>query len=217
MKKTGSPAPSRKARGRPRSFDREAALAAAMEVFWRSGYEGASLAELTEAMGINPPSLYAAFGDKERLFLEALDRYLAARGTSCPYGDEPTAHGAVERLLTYLAEDLTASGHPRGCMMLLAAATAGTGSPAMHAALARHRAEGRARLRERIQRGIEEGDVRADIDAGALADFYSTVVAGMSTQAREGATRRSLLATVAHAMAAFPSRREQKSRRGLPA
>jgi len=207
MKKTAAP---RKPRGRPRSFDREAALAAAMEVFRQRGFEGASLAELTEAMGINPPSLYAAFGDKERLFVEALERYVAARGDACPYGDEPTARGAIERLLTYIAEDLTASGHPRGCLMMLAAATAGSGCPAIQATLARHRAEARTRLRERIQRGIDEGDVRADIDAGALADFYATVIAGMATQAREGASRRSLLAAVSHAMAAFPERRARR-------
>ena len=207
MKKPAAPP---RSRGRPRSFDRDAALAAAMEVFWRRGYDGASLAELTEAMGINPPSLYAAFGDKERLFLEALERYLAARGSACPYGDEPTARGAVERLLTYLAEDLTASGHPRGCMMMLAAATAGSGCAALQATLARHRAESRARLRERIQRGIEEGDVRPDVDAGALADFYTTVIAGMAAQAREGASRRSLLAAASHAMAAFPERRARR-------
>jgi AcrR family transcriptional regulator len=204
------PPASRKARGRPRSFDRDAALAAAMEVFWRRGYEGASLAELTEAMGINPPSLYAAFGDKERLFLEALERYLAARGDACPYGDEPTARGAIERLLTYLAEDLTATGHPRGCMLMLAAATAGSGCPAIQATLARHRAEARTRLRDRIQQGIDAGDVRADVDAGALADFYSTVIAGMATQAREGASRRSLMAAASHAMSAFPERRAQR-------
>lgn len=204
------PAPPRKARGRPRSFDREAALAAAMEVFRTRGFEGASLAELTEAMGINPPSLYAAFGDKERLFVEALERYVAARGDACPYGEEPTARGAIERLLTYLADDLTASGHPRGCLVMLAAATAGSGCPAIQATLARHRAEARTRLRDRIQRGIDEGDVRAEVDAGALADFYATVIAGMATQAREGASRRSLLAAVAHAMAAFPERRARR-------
>src|SRR5258706_15799806 len=84
-------APSPKPRGRPRSFDRDTALERAMEVFWRFGFEGASLHDLTEAMGINPPSLYAAFGDKEGLFLEAVERYQAKRGDACPYADAPTA------------------------------------------------------------------------------------------------------------------------------
>src|SRR5689334_20346799 len=96
----------RKPRGRPRSFDREAALGKAMDVFWAKGYEGTSISDLTNAMGINPPSLYAAFGDKEHLFLEAIERYQRARGASCPYCDEPTARAAIEKLLNYMAEDL---------------------------------------------------------------------------------------------------------------
>src|SRR5512138_3569574 len=86
-----------KPRGRPRSFDRDAALDAAVKVFWSRGYEGASLAELTEAMGINPPSLYAAFGDKEGLFLEAAARYEAQLRDACPYAEEPTARESVEK------------------------------------------------------------------------------------------------------------------------
>src|SRR6266702_5721205 len=93
----GKPA---KPRGRPREFDREAALEQAIDVFWRHGYEATSVSDLTAAMGINPPSLYAAFGDKEKLFLEAVERYRSNQGESCPYAGEPTARGAVERLLT---------------------------------------------------------------------------------------------------------------------
>ena len=194
----------RKPRGRPRSFDREAALERAMEVFWKRGYEAASISDLTEAMGINPPSLYAAFGDKERLFLEAVERYQAKRGVSCPYADEATARGAIEKLLTYMAEELTASTHPRGCMMMMAATTATNASPELQAALARSRAESRERMRARIDAGIRAGDVPEGTDSGSLADFYSALVAGMSMQARDGASRKSLLATVARGMAIFP-------------
>ncbi len=201
---TAAQAP-RKVRGRPRSFDREMALAAAIEVFWRKGYEGTSICDLTEAMGINPPSLYSAFGDKEHLFLEAIESYQKARGDSCPYGDEPTARGAVERLLTYMATELTAACHPRGCMMAMAAATATSSSPELQAALAERRAASRECLRARIKRGIADGDVPAGTDAGALADFYSTVLNGMSHQARDGASRRNLLATVETAMRAWPA------------
>src|SRR5438309_9989401 len=110
-----------KPRGRPREFDREAALEQAIDVFWRHGYEAASISDLTAAMGINPPSLYAAFGDKERLFLEAASRYEASQGDSCPYCEEPTARGAFEKLLRYMAEELTSTTHPRGCMLMMAA------------------------------------------------------------------------------------------------
>jgi TetR/AcrR family transcriptional regulator, copper-responsive repressor len=193
-----------KPRGRPRSFDRDAALEAALQVFWEKGYEAASLSDLTEAMGINPPSLYAAFGDKEKLFLEAARKYAQARGSSCPYVDEPTARGAIERLLTYMARDLTEASHPRGCMMMMAAATVTDTSPQLQKALADMRTGARDRLKERIKQGIAEGDVPAGADANALADFFSAVMTGMSMQARDGASRRSLLATVEQAMSIFP-------------
>ncbi len=194
-----------KPRGRPRSFDREAALDAAMEVFWRKGYEATSISDLTGAMGINPPSLYAAFGDKERLFMTAIERYSEERGESCPYACEPTARGAIQRLLTYMAHVLTGGDHPRGCMMMMAAATSANASEMMQKALAAKRAAGRDSMKARIRQGIKEGDVPAGTDPGALADFFSTVVAGMSMQARDGATRKSLLVTVDNAMLAFPA------------
>jgi len=193
-------------RGRPRLFDRDAALDAAMQVFWVKGYEGASIAALTEAMGINPPSLYAAFGDKEQLFLEAVERYVNARVDSCPYAAEPTARAAMERLLTYMAQELTETAtHPSGCMMAMAAATSANASPKLQKALADMRAAGRERIRARIKRGIADGDVPSGTDAGALADFYSAILTGMSQQARDGASRRSLLATVERAMSLFPA------------
>ncbi len=138
-------------------------------------------------MGINPPSLYAAFGDKDRLFLAAVERYQARAGESCPYSDEPTARGAVERLLAYMATQLTESGHPRGCLMMMAASTSGSASEALQKALTEKRANARERMRLRIKE-----------------DFYSTLMAGMSQQARDGATRKSLLATVERAMRLFP-------------
>jgi AcrR family transcriptional regulator len=199
------PAATPKPRGRPRSFDRDAALDAAMEVFWRKGYEATSISDLTDAMGINPPSLYAAFGDKEQLFMAAIERYSDERGESCPYACEPTARGAIQRLLTYMANELTGSGHPRGCMMMMAATTSSNASEVLQKALAAKRAGARESMKGRIRQGIKEGDVPADTDAGALADFFSTVVAGMSMQARDGASRKSLLATVDNAMLAFPA------------
>ncbi|HEX4779896.1 MAG TPA: TetR/AcrR family transcriptional regulator [Usitatibacter sp.] len=202
-----------KARGRPRSFDRESALAAAMDVFWKKGFEAASISDLTEAMGINPPSLYAAFGDKEQLFLEAMERYERSRGDSCPYSDEATARAAIERLLTYMATDLTGSDHPRGCMMLMAVATSANASARLKKAVTDKRVAAREHLRARIKRGIEEGDVPRGADASALADFYSTVMNGMAMMARDGVSRRSLLATVEQAMQLFPASSARGKRR----
>jgi AcrR family transcriptional regulator len=201
---TGAQGKARKARGRPRSFDREAALEAAMAVFWEKGYEAASISDLTEAMGVNPPSLYAAFGDKEKLFLAAVDRYLEERRRSCPYADEPTARASMELLLTYMAHELTEPCHPRGCLMMMASATTGSASAVLQKALANERSWGRERIRDRIRRGIAEGDVPRGTDANALTDFYVTIITGMGMQARDGASRRSLLATVGRAMQLFP-------------
>jgi TetR/AcrR family transcriptional regulator, copper-responsive repressor len=210
MKKTlSAPAPAaapKRPRGRPRSFDRDQALLQAMEVFWKKGFEATSVADLTEAMGINPPSLYAAFGDKEKLFLEAVDRYQARRGESCQYCEEATARAAVEKLLLYLADELCGSDHPRGCLLQMAEATAGESSAKLKAALQAKRMASRAMLKARIDRGIREGDVPEGTDAAALTDFYVTIIAGMSMRARDGATRKSLLATVANAMRLWPTR-----------
>jgi len=203
--KAGPAGASKRPRGRPRSFDREAALAAAMDVFWEKGFEATSITDLTRAMDINPPSLYAAFGDKEKLFLEAVQRYARTRGESCPYYAEPTAREAIEKLLTYMAEELTANSHPRGCLIMMAAATSANASEAMQKLLAQQRSASREMLRNRIKQGIQEGDVPAGTDASALADFYATILTGMSLQARDGTSRKSLLATVAQAMAVFPA------------
>src|SRR5258706_2744236 len=141
-----------KPRGRPLSFDREAALQKAMHVFWERGYEAASIADLTSAMGITPPSLYTAFGDKEHLFLEAIEAYGKGPGGfgARALAEEPTARGAVQRLLVEAAAELTQDCHPLGCMMVCSVA-------AVHvqAALTRRRALGVESMQARIQRGID--------------------------------------------------------------
>src|SRR5437899_8096676 len=119
MKRTDASAP--RARGRPRGFDRDAALERAIEVFWRQGYEGTSVADLTRAMRINPPSLYAAFGDKERLYLEALARYQQGRRDELGplLSEAPTARQAIERLLHEAARLYAQPDAPSGCMLML--------------------------------------------------------------------------------------------------
>lgn len=192
-----------KPRGRPRSFDREAALDAAMQVFWEKGFEGASINDLTAAMGVNPPSLYAAFGDKESLFLATIEHYASSRSDQvCP--DHPTAKKAIEAYLRFKVDILTGSGHPRGCMLMVAFFTAANASPKLQQVLAMKRAQAREYLKERIKRGIREGDVPAGTDAEELADFYTAIVGGLAQQARDGATLRSLLATVERALTLLP-------------
>ncbi len=196
--------PARRPRGRPRSFDREQALDRAMDVFWSKGFEGASLSDLTEAMGINPPSLYAAFGDKEGLFVEAVRRYHARLQGTCPYQEQPTAREAVARLLTDLASIFTDPSHPRGCLAVMAATTSASSSPKLQELLAEQRGQAKARLRARIERGVKEGELPADTDVGALTNFYAAVINGMSLQARDGVSRKGLLAMVDTAMRAWP-------------
>jgi AcrR family transcriptional regulator len=197
-----------KARGRPLSFDRDKALEDAMHVFWERGYEAASISELTAAMGITPPSLYTAFGDKEHLFLEAIERYATSGpggGAPRALAEEPIARRAIERLLEEAAEELTRSCHPAGCMVVTAATNCSVASAHVQAALAKRRAASEAGIRHRIEQGIREGELPPDTDAAALANFYTTVLQGMSIQARDGASCASLLATATAAMRAWPT------------
>jgi AcrR family transcriptional regulator len=199
-------APGPKPRGRPLSFDRDVALEKAMHVFWERGYEGASVADLTAAMGITPPSLYTAFGDKERLFLEAMEAYGKGPGGfgARALAEEPTARAAIERLLREGAAQLTDAHHPHGCMMVMATTNCSIASGHVQALVAKKRALYVKSMAERIQQGIEAGELPADTDALALANFYSTVYQGMSMQAKDGASRHSLLANVEMAMRSWP-------------
>jgi AcrR family transcriptional regulator len=204
--KLAAPDKPAKTRGRPLSFDREAALESAMHVFWEHGYEGATIAELTGAMGITPPSLYTAFGDKEKLFWEAIERYVDGPGSGIPraLAEEPTARGAVERFLREAAHEQTQASHPRGCMVAMAAMNCSVASAHIQAALVKRRAAAEAGIRDRIARGVRERELPAGTDAAALARLFTAVYGGMSMQAKDGATRAQLLATVEAAMRAWP-------------
>lgn len=194
-------------RGRPREFDRDAALAKAMTLFWERGYEGAAIGDLAEAMGINRPSLYAAFGCKEALFREAMDLY--DRVESVPLqkllDDAPTACAGVEATLRYNAEAYSDTTRPRGCFVVLASIIGTPESADVRAALAAARAAGEKALFDRIERGRAEGDVAAGADAKLVAAFYTTVMHGLSIQARDGVDRQGLDAIVTAAMAAWPA------------
>jgi AcrR family transcriptional regulator len=209
---TAAPA---KPRGRPLSFDREAALENAMHVFWERGYEAASISDLTAAMGITPPSLYTAFGDKERLFLEAIERYALGPGSAGPRAlkEEPTARRAIERWLHEAADELTRPCHPKGCMVVMATTNCSVAAEHVQLALTKRRAAAMANIQSRIQSGIDQGELPADTDATALANFYGTIYQGMSMQAKDGATRASLMATVDAAMRSWPAPAKRASRK----
>jgi AcrR family transcriptional regulator len=191
-------------RGRPRGFDRAEALHRAMEVFWEHGYDGTSIGELTAAMGIRPPSLYAAFGSKEALFREAVALYEEQEGdpTLRAMGDAPTAAAGVEALLRANVLAYTDSDRPTGCMIVLAATTYTPSTAGIRDFLAEQRRSATAAVRDRFARGQADGDVPPGADIDALAAYVSTVQFGMSLQARDGATRDELSAVVDRAMVA---------------
>ena len=192
-------------RGRPRSFDRDAALRWAMEVFWVKGYEGASISDLTGAMGIGSPSLYAAFGSKEALFRKAIDLYGRIEGPEIwdVVENAPDARAAVAGFLTATAHSFSRPGKPRGCMVVLSQLNATEASASVCAALRENRAQGQSGLEARLRRAVDDGELPPSVDVAALAAFYLTVQQGMSIQARDGASEDKLLSVAKGAMAAW--------------
>src|SRR5690606_2629003 len=181
-------------RGRPRGFDREAALRLAMEAFWEHGYEGTSIGDLTARMGIRPPSLYAAFGSKEALFREAVALYEGMEGEPAlaALREAPTAIAGIEAMLRANVCSYTAPDKPKGCMVVLAATTYTPSTEGIRDFLAEQRRAGTAAVRERLERGQAEGDVPPGADTAALAAYVMSVQFGLSLQARDGATREEL-------------------------
>lgn len=192
--------------GRPRAFDRQQALTAAMNVFWERGYEGATLADLTSAMEINRPSLYGTFGNKEELFAEALALYekTEAEKVTKALGEALTARGAIEATLRHNARAYVEEGRPRGCMIVLSLLVGTPESGSVRDLLAERRRFGEDELRERIERGKSEGDVPDDACARHLAAFYTAILQGMSVTARDGADRAELDRIVTTAMDCWP-------------
>jgi AcrR family transcriptional regulator len=193
------------AMGRPRSFDMDKALDQALQVFWRKGYEGSSLADLTEAMGINPPSLYAAFGNKEGLFRKALDRYTADRVYWTEALNAPTARAVVERLLRASADFLTDKCNPGGCLLVQGALSCGEAADPIKKELTMRRATGEVALRERFARAKSEGDLPEGLDPADFARYLMTVLEGMSIQAASGTNREALHRVVDMALRSWPA------------
>lgn len=191
--------------GRPREFDRDAALAKARDAFWSRGYEGVSMADLVERLGIASARIYAAFGSKEALFREAVALYDAGEGgfAARALAEEPTATQAIERSLREAVENCTRKGRPRGCMVVSAATNCAAENEGVREFLADHRRRRTALLRERLERGAAEGELQPEADAQALADHFATILLGIAVQARDGVSRKRLLATIPAAMLAI--------------
>ncbi|MFF4309551.1 TetR/AcrR family transcriptional regulator [Streptomyces sp. NPDC001507] len=192
-------------RGRPRGFDADAALDRAVEVFWRQGYEGASLSDLTEAMGINRTSMYAAYGNKEELFRRAVARYAEA---DMAYARDaltrPTAYAVIEAFLRANADALTRADRPPGCLSVQGGLAEGGDNGHIAAFLAESRLAGERALADRLARAVAEGDLPADTDPSALARYVMVVSEGNAVHATAGAGRAALHATVDIALRAVP-------------
>ena len=176
-----------------------------LQVFWRKGYEGASLADLTKAVGVNRPSLYAAFGDKEALFRKALDRYLDGPAAYTQEAlKEPTARAVVERLLRGATDLNTAPRNPEGCLMVQGALACSEAADSIRQELTACRAAGEAAIRRRLQRAKSDGDLPADVNPADLARYIATVLYGIAVQTAGGASRDELRRVVEMALRSFP-------------
>jgi len=194
------------AAGRPRSFDTDKALDRAMHVFWRKGYEGTSLADLTRAMRINAPSLYAAFGNKEALFGKVMVRYVAGPASYLPKALEaPTARQAIEQVLAGVISLQTADSHPGGCLIVQAAVAAGDGSSRMRKMAIARLAVVEADIRKRLESARAKGDLPRSAKPAELARFVLGTMSGIAVAGATGASRRHLQTIANVALRAWPS------------
>ncbi len=192
--------------GRPRAFDVDWALDQALRVFWEKGYEGASMADLTEAMGINRPSLYAAFGNKESLFRKALDRYAEGPASYVAKAlGAPTAREAAESLLAGAVNVLSDPQNPRGCLSIQSALACGDEAKPVKQELVTVRCDTLKAIQERFERAKTEGEFSADVATDVLARYLSTVIQGMAVQSASGATAGDLRGVAEQAMKAWPA------------
>jgi len=197
----------RACKGRPREFDVDEALAAALRVFWSKGYEGASLTDLTDAMGITRPSLYAAFGNKEALFKKALDLYerekLAYIGEALA---EPTSRKVAEHFLTGALEMQFSECEPRGCLRVISTMNCGAEAESVRTDLIARRASSQKALLERMQLAKDEGDLPAETDVEGITNYLLAILQGMSVQAGSGASKPQLQEVVRTSLAIWPGK-----------
>ena len=193
-------------RGRPREFDVDLALTQALRLFWSKGYEGTSLTDLTEAMGITRPSLYAAFGNKESLFRKALDLYerekLAYIGQAL---DKPTAREVARHLLEGSLANQCSASEPRGCLGVISSVACGPEAESIRAEVLERGRKGHQALIERMKRAAEAGDLPAHVDPEGLTKYLTAILQGMAVQAGAGASREDLQRLVDTTMAIWPS------------
>jgi AcrR family transcriptional regulator len=207
------------ARGRPRTFDPDTALRQALNLFWERGYEGTSLNDLAQAMGIASASIYACFGSKEDLFRKVMTLYGTTSGAPPrrELREQPTARAAIEAMLRATANEITRPDTPHYCMLILAAPTGAVENRTVREFLADRRRGQFSTIKDRLARGVTDADLTAPpASLDAIARYYTTVVQGLSIQARDGATRAELEAVITCAMAAWDTLTSVPATRSAP-
>ena len=196
--------------GRPREFDRDEALAKARDLFWAHGYEGTSISDLVGALGLSSSRIYAAFGTKEELFREAVALYREGEGGAAIRALQAgsTVVESIEGMLRAAIVTYTRPGRPRGCMVVIAAANCSADNAAVMNWLADCRRARTRAIQDRLQKAVEDDELPGAVDVQALADYFSTLVSGFSTQAQDGVPRAKLLATIPIAMRNIPDLRQ---------
>ena len=194
-------------KGRPREFCVDRALAEALRVFWTKGYEGASMADLTDAMGITKPSLYAAFGNKEALFHKALDLYEAEKLEYTRVAlEQPSARAVAEHFMRGALDTQTSSCDPKGCLGVIHSMACGVEAESIKADVLKRRASSQAALVARFERAKADGDIPPHVDVQGLTSYLYAILQGMAVQAGSGATRAELERLVETTLAVWPGR-----------
>ncbi len=200
--------------GRRREFDVDKALDAALCVFWRKGFEGASYTDLTEATGVERPALYSAFGNKEALFRQALQRYYERHLNFFPEAmQKPTSREVVSHILRSAAELHTRYPDRTGCLGVHGALAGSDGSEPIRRAVIEARANGEALLRERLERAKRDGDLPKTADCAVLAAYVCAVLHGIAVQAKAGFSRKTLKAIAEQAVSTWPGGTSVRSRK----
>jgi AcrR family transcriptional regulator len=193
-------------RGRPRKFDMEQALDTALKLFWRHGYEGASVALLARAIGVNVPSLYAAFGNKEALFLKAVERYSTVNGGFYHEAlNKKTAREVARHILDHEVKLVTLPDAPDGCLMVQGALVTSPNSENIQKMMSGMRRTAEKWMADRFKRAKQEGDLPPDADPAALAGYLMTLNSGLAVQAKSGAGRKELKKVVEIVLRSWPS------------
>jgi AcrR family transcriptional regulator len=193
-------------RGRPREFDPDEVLERILCVFWEKGYEGTSLSDLTDAAGINRPSLYGAFGNKEEMFRKAFDRYADRVRPVFAQLENASAREGIEAMLRMTVQLLTEPGKPCGCLAVQGALACGDEASPIRKELCARRQSAEQLVLDRLERARAEGELPANSSPAALASYFAAVTQGLAVQASSGVNRETLLEVVTTAMAAWPNR-----------